>query len=211
MNILTNMLYLVSTGLLIPVIVLLLAALVWSLLMMGGFYGLYMSRLKFKKHIRNLLDKLRSIGIHSIDFDKELSGDNLFIRNLKRMRRVNWHAVHSEKIIVDFETQTAKALESSKTLMRIGPMLGLMGTLIPMGPALVGLASGDIASMAVNMQVAFSTTVIGIFVGAIGYITQLVKQRWFLEDINTIEYIYELAKTGREKREKIKEVTPAFN
>ena len=41
-------------------------------------------------------------------------------------------------------------------------MLGLMGTLIPMGPALVGLSTGDIASMAYNMQVAFATTVVAV-------------------------------------------------
>ncbi len=74
-------------------------------------------------------------------------------------------------------------------------MLGLMGTLIPMGPALVGLASGDIATMAQNMQVAFATTVVGIFVGGIGYVTQLVKQRWFVEDLNNLEFISKLIKS----------------
>ena len=53
----------------------------------------------------------------------------------------------------------------------MGPVLGLMGTLIPMGPALVGLSSGDIASMAYNMQVAFATTVVGLVIGAIGTLT----------------------------------------
>ncbi len=47
-----------------------------------------------------------------------------------------------------------------------------------MGPALVGLASGDIASMAYNMQVAFATTVVGLVVSAVGFVTQQMKERW---------------------------------
>ena len=73
-----------------------------------------------------------------------------------------------------------------------GPMLGLMGTLIPMGPALVGLSTGDIASMAYNMQVAFATTVVGLFSSAIGFITQQVKQRWYLQDMTNLEFLSEL-------------------
>ena len=71
-------------------------------------------------------------------------------------------------------------------------MRGLMGTLIPMGPALVGLSTGDIASMAYNMQVAFATTVVGLFSSAIGFITQQVKQRWYLQDMTNLEFLSEL-------------------
>ena len=74
-------------------------------------------------------------------------------------------------------------------MARLGPMLGLMGTLIPMGPALVGLAAGDIAAMAENLQVAFSTTVVGLFVGAIGFAVQQAKQRWHGEALNDLEFV----------------------
>jgi biopolymer transport protein ExbB/TolQ len=71
-------------------------------------------------------------------------------------------------------------------------MLGLMGTLIPMGPALVALANGNISSMAMNMQVAFSTTVLGIFIGAIGFVTHSVKSRWHNEEIANLQYALEV-------------------
>jgi biopolymer transport protein ExbB/TolQ len=67
-----------------------------------------------------------------------------------------------------------------------------MGTLIPMGPVLVELSTGDIASMAYNMQVAFVTTVVGLFAAAIGFITLQVKQRWYLQDMTNLEFIAEL-------------------
>jgi biopolymer transport protein ExbB/TolQ len=74
----------------------------------------------------------------------------------------------------------------------MGPMLGLMGTLIPMGPALVGLSTGDIASMAYNMQVAFATTVVGLFSAAIGFITGQVKTRWYRHDSVNLQFLADL-------------------
>lgn len=192
MSFLTNVLYWISTSLLIPVIVILLFLLLSALLMLGGFYGLYIDRLKFKSKLRDLLIGLKEKDALKSDFSGIIKEKILFSECLKMLIEADWSRTHSEKIIADFELTGKKALEASRTLMRVGPMLGLMGTLIPMGPALVGLAAGDIASMAVNMQVAFSTTVVGIFIGAIGYITQLVKQRWYVEDLNNLQYIYEL-------------------
>ena len=192
MNILTNLLYWISTALLIPVIVFLLMAFVSALFMLGGFYGIYMHRLKFKKEINALLSGYLDGNINQLKLKSIAQSRNLFSGHIKRLIAVKWSRIHSEKIIADFELQGEKELEKAKTLMRLGPMLGLMGTLIPMGPALVGLASGDIASMAINMQVAFSTTVVGIFIGAIGFVLQLVKQRWFIEDLNNLQYLYEL-------------------
>jgi biopolymer transport protein ExbB/TolQ len=194
---LIDILYWVSTAMLIPVIVLLLILFVKSLLMLGGFYGLYINRLKLNKSTKALLARLKDEGVKEIELAPYLQGKNLFSLFLKKLFTVGWKPVHCEKFIADFEIISQKELESSKTLMRIGPMLGLMGTLIPMGPALVGLAAGDIAAMAHNMQIAFSTTVIGIFIGAIGFLTQLIKQRWFVEELNDLQYIYELA-NGKE-------------
>ncbi|NCU31723.1 MAG: MotA/TolQ/ExbB proton channel family protein [Candidatus Moranbacteria bacterium] len=197
MNYLTNILYWISTSLLIPVIVILLVFLFLALVRLGGFYGIYMSRMKLNKEVNDALKEIRSQGITPKSFDRIVTKNSLFYEYVSIMKNLKWDKVHSQKAIADFEIAGEKELELSKTLMRLGPMLGLMGTLIPMGPALVGLASGDIGSMAINMQVAFSTTVVGIFIGAIGYITQLVKQRWYVEDLNNLQYIYELASTQR--------------
>ena len=198
MNTLTNVLYWISTGLLIPVIVLLIAAFVFALLMLGGFYGGYMQRLKFKKNMEALLAQARETGAVA-DFADNLKRKTGFRTALQLAQKLQWKDVHTDKILADFELAGEKELEASRTLMRIGPMLGLMGTLIPMGPALVGLASGDIAGMAINMQVAFSTTVIGVFAGIVGFVTQLVKKRWFIEDLNNLQYIFDLSKQDNER------------
>ena len=63
-----------------------------------------------------------------------------------------------------------------------------------MGPALVGLAAGDIASMAYNMQVAFATTVVGLVVSAIGFLTQQVRERWLSSNLAMLEYLAQVVR-----------------
>ena len=103
-----------------------------------------------------------------------------------------------QKLLSDFEIASAADLATSKTLAKMGPMLGLMGTLIPMGPALVGLSTGDINSMAYNMQVAFATTVVGLFAAAIGFITGQVKSRWYQHDRVNLQFLADLLTEKRE-------------
>lgn len=185
----TNILYWISTGLMIPVIALLLIAFLRSLVLLGGFFSLYISRLKYEKALTSFFQNTQK---NQSTYSKEgeaLQSNNLFYTHFNQLVAQAGDELFADKVLNDFESEAEKELGVSKTLGRMGPMLGLMGTLIPMGPALVGLASGDIASMAQNMQVAFSTTVVGLFAGGVGYITQLVKQRWFVADLNNLEFI----------------------
>jgi biopolymer transport protein ExbB/TolQ len=178
---------------LIPVIILLLLAFGWSLVLLGDLYGLLAYRLKNRPRMRALLQQAKKASVHEIQLEEAFEGKNLFLEHLLLLKEVDWHPIHGEKIISDFELSRQRELDGPTTLMRVSPMLGLMGTLIPMGPALVGLAAGDLATMAVNMRVAFSTTVVGIFVGAIGFVIQLVKKRWFREEGQALQYIFDLA------------------
>ncbi len=187
MNSVTNILYWISTGLLIPVIALLLFGFIRSLMLLGGFFGMYINRLKYENKQQEFIDQIEHTDIVT-DVHQQLKGNKLFNTHVKRLLITKEDHI-IDHILSDFELASEKDLSNSKSLAKLGPMIGLMGTLIPMGPALVGLAQGDIASMAQNMQVAFSTTVVGLFAGAIGYVTQLVKQRWYIADLNKLEFI----------------------
>jgi biopolymer transport protein ExbB/TolQ len=193
----TNILYWISTGLLIPVIALLLFGFVKALLLLGSFFGMYINRLKYLKQQKLAIDNIQLGKTENLDHLLSIKGNKLFSDHLQQIERFKDEPIICEKVLSDFELASEKELSNSKSLARLGPMLGLMGTLIPMGPALVGLASGDIASMAHNMQVAFATTVIGLFAGGIGYVTQLVKQRWFVEDVSNLEFIYQFTTVSK--------------
>jgi len=184
-----QIIFVIASSLLIPVIIILTFLFIKSLLSLGVFYGNYADRMKFKKNIKPLLKQMEDA---QVDLPKDLNQRHILSKHLQEMVAVNWHPVKGEKVLSDMELAFKKQLEKPKLIMRAGPMLGLMGTLIPMGPALAGLASGDIANMAINMQLAFATTVIGIFIGLVGFIVLEIQKRWAAEDFSELEYLYNL-------------------
>jgi len=196
MNYISDILYWISTGLLVPVIVLLIFFFGRALLLIGGFFGQYMAIRRTAALLSKELDGLNRSNVATLSERLPKKGPSLVVTYMKRLLKADSAAMR-QRLLADFEIGADKDLATSKTLGKMGPMLGLMGTLIPMGPALVGLSTGDIASMAYNMQVAFATTVVGLFAAAIGFITGQVKQRWYLKDMTDLEFVAELLNEKR--------------
>ncbi len=95
------------------------------------------------------------------------------------------------KALADGELEASRRLERTRMLVRIGPILGLMGTLIPISPALVGLAQGDVDTLSNNLVIAFSTTVVGLLIGGIAYVITTVRDRYYRQDIVDIEFLFD--------------------
>ena len=93
------------------------------------------------------------------------------------------------KALADFDLSSLRKLERSRMLVRFGPALGLMGTLIPLSPALEGLAEGDVAQLSDNLRAAFSVTVIGLLIGAVAVSISLVRDRLYAQDLSDLEYV----------------------
>lgn len=191
MNYISDILYWISTGLLVPVIVLLIFFFLRALLLIGNFFGQYLAIRRTQSLIADQLDALNKDNVSSLSERLPKKNPSLVVTYMNSLISADSAALR-RRLISNYEISADKDLSTSKTLSKMGPMLGLMGTLIPMGPALVGLSTGDIASMAYNMQVAFATTVVGLFSAAIGYITLQVKQRWYLQGLTNLEFIAEL-------------------
>jgi biopolymer transport protein ExbB/TolQ len=93
------------------------------------------------------------------------------------------------KALADFDFASLRRLERTRVLVRAGPALGLMGTLIPLAPALAGLADGDVAQLSRNLRVAFSVTVLGLVVGAVAFGISLVRDRLYGQDLSDLEFV----------------------
>ena len=198
MNYISDILYWISTGLLVPVIVLLIFFFLRSLLLIGSFFGQYLAIRRTASLISTEVDSLTKENVQSLAERLPKKNPSLVVTYMNRLLAADSAAMR-QRLLADLEIEADKDLSTSKTLSKMGPMLGLMGTLIPMGPALVGLSTGDIASMAYNMQVAFATTVVGLFAAAIGFITQQIKQRWYLQDMTNLEFVAELLNESKVK------------
>jgi len=81
--------------------------------------------------------------------------------------------------ISTIEMLARKRIERADLIARVGPMLGLMGTLIPLGPGLAALGQGDLETLASAVTIAFDTTVLGLLAGIIGFILGRLRRRWY--------------------------------
>lgn len=87
----------------------------------------------------------------------------------------------------EIEHRARRRIERADLIARIGPMLGLMGTLIPLGPGLAGLGRGELDTLASAVTVAFDTTVLGLLAGIIGFVLGRLRRRWYDNLLNALE------------------------
>ncbi|MFC0252593.1 MotA/TolQ/ExbB proton channel family protein [Massilia consociata] len=80
-----------------------------------------------------------------------------------------------------------RRLERADLLARIPPMLGLMATIIPLGPGLAALGRGDPAQLASAVTVAFDATVLGLVAGIGGLVIGKLRRRWYEETLEAME------------------------
>ena len=196
--------YLLSTNLLYPVIILLFILISWSMIAFGGFlYEWRVRRRDFTSLEQGALKTRALLNANDLDGAFEVLRKSCstyyvheFINGISKYRGLfasrKLMQARVEKLLQDLETDMMKRLEKSRFVTRAGPMLGLMGTLIPMGPALLALAGGDVKTLADNLIIAFGTTVVGLATGLVGYTVTLVRSRWYEQDMSDMEYLAEI-------------------
>ena len=190
MESLSNILYWLSSGLFVPVMLGTVIMFIYALYLTGAFYGSYKEYSKYKLLYREMIRKsafqplIEQLNIQNRK-SRTFEIDNFIIEILKNHKSQSM----MESVLNDFELAAEKKIGRYRTLAKLGPILGLMGTLIPMGPALAGLGQGDVSSMSWNMQVAFSTTVIGLFAGTIGFLLLQPRQQMLICYLTDLEVL----------------------
>ena len=96
-----------------------------------------------------------------------------------------------EHLVLEREERVRTTLTGPRMLVKVGPSLGLLGTLIPMGTSLASLAAGNLEAMAGQMVVAFTTTIIGLATGTLAYVVAAVRLAWVNEAVREQRYLAE--------------------
>lgn len=188
---LSHVLYLVSTALLLPVMIVVLVLLATMLVMLGGFLRECLERRRVRAALRKAIGLVEQPRPDPAAAWKAMGAAPAgWPRRLMRLAAERErHAAALKKALVDVETEIADRLCRLAFLARVGPMLGLLGTLIPFGPALAGLSSGDIQELSANLVTAFATTVVGLLCGCAAYGLGLVRRSWYARDFDDLEYL----------------------
>jgi biopolymer transport protein ExbB/TolQ len=92
-----------------------------------------------------------------------------------------------EHALADYELAVQRRLDHTRILVRAGPALGLMGTLIPLAPGLAALGRGDVSTLASDLRTAFAATTIGLLVGTVAFALTLTRTRMYSEDLTALE------------------------
>ena len=196
LGLLQAIIYAISSSLLYPVMVLLIVLLVWMVVFAGGFFAEWIGRKRLKKNV----DITQYLS--QIQREKELP-ENVKMHLPRRVRiyvqklifllqeKDDFFQEKVETLIQVKEMKLTKEVDRTRLIVRIGPSLGLMGTLIPMGTGLAALSQGDMARMTSSLIIAFTTTVLGLALGILAYFFTTIKSRWVQEDIRDIELITE--------------------
>ena len=198
MKIISEILFTISNGLMIPVVLLLLYLLGRGLWILAGLYRTVCLHRRMSKALNEIVSNYSYDLLQSTLSGLEVTKDSVVNEYLTRIIDHSEDPAYCNHELANFQVEVQKILAKYRMLIKFGPMLGLMGTLIPMGPALVGLAVGDISSMAYNMQVAFATTVIGMLVAGIGLCALQLNQRYYAVYLNDLEFI--IAKLQQNER-----------
>ena len=194
----TDLIFEVAEALRVPVLVLTALALAAVLFELGSF------AVELVRRRRRDFLRLRSVA----DETRRALIERDYVRARDTLRQVAWSDAMARTLAVlvgewgraDGETMMAKALadhdframrrlERTRLLVRAGPALGLMGTLIPLSPALAGLAAGDVESLSENLRVAFSVTVLGLLIGSLAFGVSLVRDRLYGQDLSDLEFV----------------------
>ncbi len=194
---LTGSLDVISQSLTIPVLVILLVIVIISIITLGGAIAEYTSRRKVPVGtIRDLIyeinraasvDELNNV-ISSAKIPKAQKKVLSEIASSSELGNASREAL-ARKLFEFEEEKTMNSLQKTDIITRIGPTLGLMGTLIPMGPGLAALGAGDINTLASSLTVAFNTTIVGIGSGALCYFIGKIRSGWYdryLSDLDAL-------------------------
>ena len=196
---LTSLIHILSESLLTPVVVLLVISIVIVILSFGGLINEYISRKPIKSE--DLEDLIRKVSFSTnVDqMKEEINNSDLFDYQKEILTRIadNYDigpdarkALASELISAQ-ETILIKKTNKTDILVRVGPILGLLGTLIPLGPGLASLGAGDIATLAESLTIAFDTTVTGLTVGALSFLISKYKKQWYESELIDVETVAE--------------------
>ena len=184
---LKTFIYLVSSSLFFPVLLILACLVVWILVYTGSFFREWISRQRLRDPGNDLPEMILTGA-----YDSCLP--HSVIRVIRRLEKLNGKKdqVLVANLLRDAEHKMWKSLDRLKIMIRLGPGLGLIGTLIPMGTGLASLGQGDIGQLSQELVVAFTTTVAGMALGLVSYVLFTIRRRWKEQDIKNIELAAEL-------------------
>ena len=179
----------------IPVIIILILMIVFSLFCIGWIIGeAFSERRHFNTSLPELLDKMKSAPQ---DLKECISRSGLLQRQKDTLLELLAHPDFSREELESLADNLVEAEEShydgilkwTETVSKLAPMAGLLGTLIPLGPGIIALGEGNTYALSQSMLIAFDTTIAGLIVAGVCVVVTTLRTRWYrgyMSDLETL-------------------------
>ena len=182
-----------------PVIILLLLFVAVTVFMIGWIISEYFTE---RRHLRevlpNLVDRLNEAEdtaavVYCIRTSKLLKRQKEALSELTRHPDITplMRESLAVRLIQEEHSFYDRRLKVSDVIAKIAPMLGLLGTLIPLGPGIIALGQGDTITLSSSLLTAFDTTILGLIAAAVAIVISTVRSRWYENYMSVLETLME--------------------
>lgn len=169
-----------------PVVLLLWTCVLWAFALLGGWLADALARRRQRRGF-----DLRSWTVRRVPASLPRGLRGLHAEAIQLSRDQGFHA-RLEECLVRHEAVARESADGARILVKVGPSLGLLGTLIPMGSSLAQLSQGNLEGMAAQMVAAFTSTIVGLAAGTVAFVVAARRQRWVDEDVRELRFLGDL-------------------
>jgi biopolymer transport protein ExbB/TolQ len=187
----------ISSGLQYPVIILLVALAAVTVILVGTIAAeVFTERRYLKANLPELVDELHD---RSDSIPEVIRGADLLVQQKKDLLELTRHPDLSPnvreslaiRLLNQERAKYKKRTDVTDVVAKIGPILGLLGTLIPLGPGIIALGQGDTQTLSSSLLTAFDTTIAGLACAAVALVISLIRKNWYRNYISVMETLME--------------------
>ena len=185
----------VATAMKTPVIIILIIFIAFAIFCIGWILvEIFTERKNMNYNVPRLLDKLKKAD-ESIEDCIKSSG--LLMRQKDTLLELTKHPEFDEEMLESLADNLIEKeqahydviLKFTNLVSKLAPMVGLLGTLIPLGPGIIALGQGDTYTLSESMLTAFDTTIAGLIAAGICLVIHTIRSHWYagyMADLETL-------------------------
>jgi len=186
----------IASSLETPVVAFLLLLAAATIFMVGTIIvEFFTSHLKLKVTLPQLVDRLHGTE----DMAEVIRSAGLLKRQTAKLVELTQHAqltpnereAYAVRLVAAERAHYNGITKITDMIAKLGPMFGLLGTLIPLGPGIIALGRGDTYTLSTSLLVAFDTTIVGLIVAAFAVVISTIRKRWYDSYMESFEMVAE--------------------
>lgn len=194
-----NILRAIISNLQTPVVMILLVLMVATVIVAGTFvFEFFVEHRKLKADIPKLIETMNRAKANELT--ELIDKNKLLPRQKKALHRLietdemdgDTREIYASQLLFEEEEHYQKYLRWPQMISKLGPMFGLLGTLVPLGPGLMALGQGDTQALSQSLLTAFDTTAAGVVIAAIALVIAQMRKQWYRRYSQALESMMEV-------------------